>query len=144
MKIKRLETDDWPLPTKAHFSDAGIDFSATKDVIIYGRRVEMIGTGYAVEIPRNSVGFLFVRSSYAKEGLILANSVGIIDHGYTGELKALVTNLSTMDFEIKRGMRLFQLVVCPLATGSFYIDLVDELPETNRGTGGFGSTGLYN
>lgn len=125
------------LPVKAHDSDAGFDLFAhridsdDKWKIVYG-------TGIAVSIPQGYVGLIFMRSSVRDKCLSLANAVGVIDSGYTGEI--MLTFREVCDgFSYKVGEKIGQLVIMQLP--QIEIQEVDELPKTQRGTGGHGSTG---
>lgn len=128
------------VPKKAHAGDAGFDLTAismTADK--YGNVV--YGFGLAVEIPKNHVGLLFPRSSNAKKDILLSNSVGCIDSGFRGEIKAKFKPLSlssSADF-YSVGDRVCQLIIMPYPEVEF--EEVDELSKTDRGTGGYGSTG---
>ena len=154
VKIKKLKPNA-VIPTYAKDGDAGMDLVATEilkdtpDQISYG-------TGIALEIPEGFVGLVFPRSSIRKTGLQLSNSVGVIDSGYRGELQATfnklfgsermydevkasdVSDIDTNAF-YKVGDRIAQIMIIPHPTIEF--QEVDELTNTERGEGGFGSTG---
>jgi dUTP pyrophosphatase len=138
--VKRLD-QDLPLPSYARAGDAGLDLLATEDVTLNPGERAAVPTGIAVAIPEGHAGFVHARSGKAlKEGLAVANAPGLIDSGYRGEIKVIVVNLdpsSTID--IKRGEKVAQLVIQPVTTAE--LDEVDELPGSERGDGGFGSTG---
>jgi dUTP pyrophosphatase len=140
LTIKVLD-EGLPLPAYAHEGDAGLDLRAAEDVSLAPGARAAVPTGIAIALPPGHAGFVLPRSGRAlKEGLGLANSPGLIDSGYRGEVKVVVVNLdprSTID--IKRGDKIAQLVVQAVETPE--IEVVDELPETTRGSGGFGSTG---
>ena len=135
VKIKKLHYDA-VIPSYAKPGDAGMDMIAvegfsTKDHITYR-------TGLAIEIPENHVGLLFPRSSVYKKGQMLANSVGVIDSSYRGEIMFKFTKSNNRSpYEI--GDRIGQIIILPYPQIEF--EEVKELSETNRGTGGFGSTG---
>lgn len=138
MKIKLL--DEKCLPTKAHTWDAGFDLKARENVSVFPQDTEFIPTGVCVEIPVGFVGLLFPRSSISKTPLRMANSVGVIDSGFTGEIKVPLYNTSDVEIrDIDKYERIAQLVIVPLADVS--IEIVDELEDTERGNSGFGSTG---
>jgi dUTP pyrophosphatase len=130
-----------PLPAYARAGDAGLDLLAAEDVTLNPGERTAVPTGIAVAIPEGHAGFVHARSGKAlKEGLAVANAPGLIDSGYRGEIKVIVVNLdpsSTID--IKRGEKVAQLVVQPVVSAQ--LDEVDELPGSERGEGGFGSTG---
>lgn len=126
---------------KGHAGDSGINLAFPEDLEISPRKVTFIKLGVAAamtKIGKPSSYFLMPRSSIAKTPLILANSVGLIDAGYRGELIAAVRNLSDVPFFIQKGTSLFQ-VVAPNAK-PIKVSIVDELSMTSRGSGGFGST----
>jgi dUTP pyrophosphatase len=140
LPFKRL-ADDAPLPQAARPGDAGLDLTADVDAVIEPGERAMIPTGVAVAIPEGHAGLVLPRSGLAsREGLTLANSPGLIDPGYRGEVTCAVVNLDlTRAVRIARGERIAQLVVVPLAAVSPI--WMDELPASERGEGGFGSTG---
>ena len=138
MKIKLLDTKC--LPTKAHVTDAGYDLRARKDMSVFPYDTEFIPTGVCVEIPVGYVGLLFPRSSISKTPLRMANSVGVIDSGYTGEIKVPLYNTDEVEIvDVNKFERIAQLVIVPCM--DFELEPVDELENSERGTGGFGSTG---
>lgn len=139
MKIKVLDENCTPI--KAHNIDAGFDLKARKETSVFPQDTEFIPTGVCVEIPVGMVGLLFPRSSISKTPLRMANSVGVIDSGFTGEIKVPLYNTSDVEImDIDKYERIAQLVIVPLADVS--LEIVDELDDTERGEGGFGSTGL--
>ncbi len=100
----------------------------------------VVPTGIAVAIPQGYAGFVTPRSGLAaRNGISVVNGPGLIDAGYRGEIKVVLVNLSSEPFTIVRGDRVAQLVVVPVAVQEFVV--VDELPDSRRGSGGFGSTG---
>ena len=140
MKVKIIKLKEAAvIPTYAKTSDAGLDLTAISRRIT-GDFVEY-GTGLAIEIPEGHVGLLFPRSSISNFDLMLANSVGVIDSGYRGEIlcrfKHIVFNNDYKVFNV--GDKVAQLIIMPVP----HIDLLEakELSETDRGTGGFGHTG---
>ena len=147
IKIKRL-TPTAKMPTKAHATDAGYDLYA--DTFACDGAGNMIyGTGVAVEIPHGYVGLVFPRSSIANLPITLTNSVGVIDSGYRGEVKAKFKPLRKMTedwiqafnnfktYEV--GDRIAQLIIMPYPEVVF--EEVGELSDSDRGTGGYGSSG---
>lgn len=143
IRVKRL-VQEAVLPKKAHASDAGFDLVAVSCKVENGMYV--YGTGLAFEIPEGYVGLIFPRSSIAKKDLILSNSVGVIDSGYRGEVTAKfhqarrMFEMSSDEFPAYRiGDRIGQLVIVKLP--EFDMVEADELSESDRGTGGYGSTG---
>lgn len=119
---------------------AGIDLRAAKSVVLEYNQTELIPTGLKVEIPKGHVGLVFLRSSLGAKGYRLSNGVGVIDSDYRGEILLPIHNLVPAKFvSILEGDRLAQLVVLPIVSGAFVG--VEDLSETDRGSGGFGSTG---
>lgn len=128
-------------PRYAHEGDAGLDLRSTTDEVIVPSGRVTVGTGVAVEIPDGCVGLVFPRSGLAcRRGLRLANCVGVIDSGYRGEVKATLVNDSKQDVAVRRGDRVCQMVVVPYVGVS--LERADSLTETERGAGGYGSTGV--
>jgi dUTP pyrophosphatase len=129
------------LPERAHPGDAGLDLRAAADVVVGPGERAKIPTGLAVAIPEGHAGLVLPRSGLAsRHGLTLANSPGLIDAGYRGEVLCAVVNLDPeKPVRIARGDRIAQLVVVEIPQ----VDVVwaHELPETSRGEEGFGSTG---
>jgi dUTP pyrophosphatase len=165
MKIRIKKTDaSAKLPTKAHATDAGFDlYACSRKNDIYGNTV--YGTGVAMEIPEGYVGLVFPRSSIAEKDLLLSNAVGVIDSGYRGEIMAKfkpthitanpvklwwrvnVRKKTTVDLsvlsihrnEYELGDRIAQIIIMPYPEVQF--EEVEELSDSDRGTGGYGSTG---
>ena len=131
-----------PLPYYATAGAAALDLHACTEgetVISPNGRV-MIPTGIAVAIPEGHVGIMAVRSSMgAKNGINLANGIGVIDSDYRGELRVTLHNTTDTAYTVQSGDRIAQLMVIPVTCPP--IEVVDELPATERGEGGFGSTG---
>lgn len=141
VKIKRLNKLA-KIPTRGTAESAGYDlYAATdKDIQISPHSNVKIGTGIAMSIPNGFFGGIFARSGVATErNMRPSNCVGIIDSDYTGEVIVSIHNDSTETKTIQSGERIAQLVIVPYLSVIF--DEVDELDETERGTGGFGSTG---
>ena len=140
IKIKKLK-DNAVVPTRGSKYAAGADlYSAENDLYIEDRQTVMIGTGIAMEIPEGYVGLVYARSGLAcKEGLAPANKVGVIDSDYRGEIKVALYNQSGEKKLVKKGERIAQIVIAPFLAPEF--TEVSELDETDRGEGGFGSTG---
>ena len=137
LRVRRLDPKA-ALPTRAHPDDAGLDLYALEDVEIESNGGELLRTGVAMAIPKGYVGMIADRSSFGKKGLKTAG--GIIDAGYRGEVKVIARNLTQEPFSIRRGERIAQLLLIPIATPQ--IEEVLDLGETSRGAGGFGSTGV--
>lgn len=133
------------LPAYQTEGAAGIDLAAclSEDMPcrLAPQETFVFPTGWALAIPSGFEGQVRVRSGLAtKHGIVVPNAPGTIDSDYRGELKVALLNLSRDAFEVTHGMRIAQLVISPVARAEF--KMVDELSQTRRGTGGFGSTGL--
>ncbi len=141
MKIPLLRLDpDLPVPAAAHPGDGGVDLYARKPTRIAPGEWQMVPTGVAVAIPAGHAGLVTPRSGLAaRHGLGVANGPGLVDSGYRGELAVILINHGTEPVEVGRGERIAQLVVVAVEAQEFVE--VDELPESSRGEGGFGSTG---
>ena len=129
------------LPTRAHPGDAGLDLHALDGVTIHAGERAVVGTGIAVQLPPGHAGLVLPRSGLAsRRGLTLANAPGLIDAGYRGEVICSVVNLDREEpVHVRRGDRIAQLVVVRQPeTTPFW---TEELPGSERGSGGFGSTG---
>lgn len=139
--ISRLDTD-LPLPAYARPGDAGLDLCAADGVTVEpGARV-LVRTGIALAIPDGFAALILPRSGLAlRHGLTVLNSPGLIDSGYRGEVKVLMVNTDRyVAVKLTRGDRIAQLVVQRIE--DVQLTEVDELPPTERGTGGFGSSGV--
>lgn len=140
LKIKRLDKSV-EMPMYAHDDDACFDVCVNETAIIKAGESYCFGTGLAFEIPRGWVMKCHVRSSVGiKRHLILSNGTGIIDAGYRGELHIALTNLGKEEVCVVAGQRMIQCELCKV--NHFRIVEADALSETDRGTGGIGSTGL--
>lgn len=141
LPVKKL-ADNAIIPKAAYAGDAGIDLSSTEDLVLKPFERRLVPTGLAIGLPEGYAGFVTPRSGSAiKQGLSIVNAPGLIDSGYRGELKVILMNLDPHnDLVIKAGDRIAQLVVVkveqlqPVETS--------ELDSTERGTGGFGSSGV--
>jgi dUTP diphosphatase len=140
LPFKRLDPQA-KLPSAAHPGDAGLDLASVVDIEIGPGGRAMVRTGLAVAIPEGHAGLVLPRSGLAsRQGLTLANSPGLIDAGYRGEITCAVVNLDPSGaVRIARGDRIAQLVIVP--TPAVRPEWSDELPASQRGFGGFGSTG---
>ena len=122
-----------------HKGDAGLDLYILEDQTFKSGETSKIKLGISCENLEGNGYFLFPRSSISKTPLRMANSIGLIDEGYRGEIMAVCDNIKNYEFSISKGDRLFQLVSADLSSIEFKI--VDELSDSTRGEGGFGSTG---
>lgn len=141
VNVKKLSPDA-TLPTYGSEYAAGADlYALTQEPIeIAPTQTAFVHTGIAIELPYGTVGLIYARSGLAcKKGLAPANKVGVIDCDYRGEIMVALHNHSSETRVIKNGERIAQLVITPYFTASF--ELTDELSDTVRGEGGFGSTG---
>jgi len=122
-----------------HEGDAGLDLYVLENIHFEAGETKAIKLGISCEAKKGGSYFLFPRSSISKTPLRMANSIGLIDAGYRGEIMAVCDNIKDFEFKINKGDRLFQLVSADLSAINFKI--VNNLSETDRGIGGFGSTG---
>ncbi len=131
-------------PFYATEGSAGMDLSACIDepVLIKKGEIKFIPTGIAISLPSNEyVAYIYARSGLAcKKGITLANCVGVIDSDYRGEIKCALINLGNEDFTVNFGDRIAQLLIAPVCKAE--ITECETLDETERGSGGFGSTGV--
>ena len=142
VEIKKL-SEDAVLPAYQTEGAAGMDISAclTEDVILNPMERKLIPTGFAIAVPDGYAAYLYARSGLAsKKGITLPNCVGVIDSDYRGEVKVALVNLSDEPFEIKNGDRIAQMVISPVIQAILVEK--EELSETKRAGGGFGSTGV--
>lgn len=139
--LVRLDAD-LPVPACAYVGDAGVDLRATCDLELAPFERALVPCGIAVAIPLGCAGLVVPRSGLAiKHGISLVNAPGLIDSNYRGEIKAILVNLDPREpFEVKRGDRIAQLVIMRVAEAVF--DSCGDLPATDRGAGGFGSSGI--
>ena len=139
--VKRLpHGEGLPLPVYATAGAAGMDVVAAEETTLAPGARQAIATGFAIAIPEGYEVQVRPRSGLAlKHGVTCLNTPGTIDHDYRGEVKVILANLGDQPFEIARGDRIAQLVPAPVQRAT--LDEVAELDETDRGSGGFGSTG---
>jgi dUTP pyrophosphatase len=138
--VTRLR-DDAVLPTRAYPGDAGLDLVACERHELGPGERALVGTGIAVAIPEGHAGLVTPRSGLAAQnGLTIVNTPGLVDSGYRGELRVILHNTDRHEtLVIEPGMRIAQLVVVPVPEAA--LREVDELPESERGPSGFGSSG---
>jgi dUTP pyrophosphatase len=138
VKVKKLDPNA-VIPSYSKVGDAGMDLTITREIENTSFSVSY-GFGIAMEIPKGFVGLVFPRSSVRNQDLILSNCVGVIDSGYRGELQATFKKTQGLDsIKYKVGERGAQIIILPYPT--IYMTEVPELSDTERGIGGFGSTG---
>jgi dUTP pyrophosphatase len=129
-----------PAPRRSHPGDAGLDLYARVDVRLEPGERALVPTGIAVAIPEGHAGFVVPRSGLAvRDGVGVVNGPGLVDAGYRGELKVILINHGQDAVQLARGDRIAQLVVVPVSMTDFLE--VESLPDSQRGSGGFGSTG---
>jgi dUTP diphosphatase len=139
LPIRRLRPDV-TLPERAYAGDAGLDLAACERIELAPGARALVATGLAVAIPEGYAGFVQPRSGLAaRHGLTIVNTPGLVDSGYRGELQVILLNTdSEYPFVVEPGMRIAQLVVVPVA--ALELLEVEELPATERGVRGFGSS----
>jgi len=139
LALRRLR-EDAVLPERTYAGDAGLDLTACEEHELAPGERAVVGTGLAVAIPAGYAGFVQPRSGLAaKHGISVVNAPGLIDSGYRGEIRVVLLNTDPREsFSVERGMRIAQLVVLPVPE----LELVEmqELPESERGARGFGSS----
>lgn len=141
LPIKRLDPSV-ELPRYAYCEDAGLDIRSNEDIVLKPYERAMVSTGLAIAIPDGYAGFMQPRSGLAaKQGLTVLNTPGLIDAHYRGELKIIIINLDKEhSVSIRKGDRIAQLVI--QAVPQVELNEVDDLGDTDRGQGGFGSSGV--
>ena len=122
-----------------HKGDAGLDLYVLEDIYFEAGETKALKMGISCEPEAGKAYYLLPRSSISKTPLRMANSIGLIDGGYRGEIMAVCDNIKTEGYRIEKGQRLFQLVAAD--SSNIEYELVESLEETTRGVGGFGSTG---
>jgi dUTP pyrophosphatase len=139
LPIRRLR-EDAVVPERAYAGDAGLDLSACERVELPPGERAMVGTGLAVAIPEGYAGYVQPRSGLAaRHGITIVNTPGLVDSGYRGELRVILLNTDAREtFVVEPGMRIAQLVIVPVPGVEPVV--VDELPDSERGVRGFGSS----
>ena len=138
--VNRL-SEDAVLPRYAHDGDAGIDLAISEDLSLAPGQRAVVGTGLALAIPTGHAGFIYPRSGLAaRNGLSMVNSPGVVDAGYRGEIRICLLNTdTTVPIHLSKGDYVAQMVIQPVSRGE--VLLVSHLPDSDRGTGGYGSSG---
>ncbi|AAK79393.1 dUTP pyrophosphatase [Clostridium acetobutylicum] len=140
LKIKKID-DAAILPECAHEGDAGLDLFSVEEKVIKAGESALIGTGIQMELPPETEAQVRPRSGLAlKHSITVLNSPGTIDEGYRGEVKIILINHGKEDFKVEKSMKIAQMVIKPVL--KVKVEEVKELSSSDRGTGGFGSTGL--
>lgn len=137
MTLQQLDFD-LPVPSYAHPGDAGLDLYAAQPAVVT-RETVLIPTGVAVAVPDGHVGLVCPRSGLSKHGVTVANAPGVVDAGYRGEVMVRLTTTSATPYRVYRGDRIAQLLIVPILRPT--VTVVERLDNTERGAGGFGSTG---
>jgi dUTP pyrophosphatase len=141
MKIKRVFNHDLPMPARATPGSAGFDLRANRFETLRPGQRALIPTGFAVAIPQGWAGLICPRSGLAlAHGITVLNAPGIIDSDYRGEIGVILHNLGNEAFSVGIGDRIAQLVLKRILITD--LELVEDLDDTDRGAGGFGSTGI--
>jgi dUTP pyrophosphatase len=138
LKVKKIQRDA-RLPQYGHKGDAGLDLFSSIDMVLEKGQVEAIPTGIKVAIPDGYVGLIWDKSGVSLKAV--HRLAGVIDSGYRGEVKVVVINLGDKSFAIKKGMKIAQILVQPITVVS--VVEAEDLDDTTRGEGGFGSTGKF-
>lgn len=140
LKVKKLESDAI-IPKQAHIGDAGLDLFSIVELEILPGEVKLVRTGISIELPENTEAQIRPRSGLALINQItVLNTPGTIDYGYRGEIGVILINHSKKTFKVEKGMKIAQMVVKPILP--IEIVEVSDLSGSERGSGGFGSTGI--
>ena len=140
LRFKKIHPDA-TLPSYAHASDAGMDVRSVEDVTVPAKGRVLVHTGLVMLLPPMYEAQVRPRSGLAlKHGITVLNTPGTIDSGYRGEVGVILANFGDSDFEVKKGDKVAQIVVAPVVQAE--IEEANEIDETDRGAGGFGSTGV--
>lgn len=140
LRIRKLDPSI-SAPAYAHPGDAGLDICSAEEMTLEPGERAMVGTGFAMALPEGYAAFVQPRSGLAaRSGISIVNTPGLIDCHYRGEVKVILVNLGQKPFRVRKGDRIAQMVIQRVE--NTWIEVVDELDDTVRGEGGFGSTGL--
>jgi dUTP pyrophosphatase len=138
LKVKRIHQEA-KLPSYGHKGDAGLDLFSGVDCLLPAGEVKAVPTGIKVAIPQGHVGLIWDKSGISLKGI--HKLAGVVDAGYRGEVQVVMVNLSRQAYAVKKGMKIAQMLIQPII--KVRVVEADELDDTARGEGGFGSTGLY-
>ena len=139
LKVKKIH-EEAILPSYAHFNDAGLDLFSVEEVLIKPNETALIKTGIKIELPTQTEAQIRPRSGLAlKHGITVLNTPGTIDEGYRGEIGIILINHGKSDFLVEKKMKIAQMVIKPI--WKVEVNEVEELSDSLRGEGGFGSTG---
>jgi dUTP pyrophosphatase len=137
--IKRIN-DNVKFPTKAHNTDAAWDIYSNETLTLHHNEIKIIKTGLIIELPKDFEAQIRCRSGMATKGISVVNSPGTIDAGYRGEIGVILRNNNERPYEINTGDRIAQMVI--QQNFPFYFKVVNDVNDTTRGDGGFGSSGI--
>ncbi|WP_411681805.1 dUTP diphosphatase [Clostridium thailandense] len=140
LKVKRIN-EEARMPEYAHEGDAGLDLFSVDDLVILPGESKLVKTGIQIELPKETEAQIRPRSGLAlKNQITVLNTPGTIDEGYRGEIGVILINHGKQEFHVEKGMKIAQMVVKPV----FRVNIkeIEELTDTSRGEGGFGSTGV--
>jgi len=145
MEVKIVNNSKFDLPQYATSGSAGIDLKANieESIILKPLERKLIKTGIHIQLPKNGVAYICPRSGLAfKNGISIINSPGVIDNDYTGDVGVILINMSNEDFIVNPGERIAQMVISTYEQAQFnQLSSIEEFESTERGSGGFGSTG---
>lgn len=138
--VKKIN-ENAKMPSYAHYGDAGVDLYAARDTVVPTHGRALVPTGLKIAIPNGYEGQVRPKSGLAlKHGITVLNTPGTVDAPYRGEVGVILFNSSDNEYVARSGEKIAQMVFCKVENAEF--ELVEDLPETDRGEGGFGSTGL--
>jgi dUTP pyrophosphatase len=143
LRIQKIN-DEATVPSYSYGSDSGFDLCSVVEYTIPPLSRALIPTGLKFDIPEGTEIQIRPKSGLAiNQGIMVLNTPGTVDQGYVGEIKVILFNSSSSNVEIKKGMKVAQAVLCPVFSGKFVnLEVVDDLEDKERGSNGFGSTGL--
>ena len=140
LKVKKL-TPTAKLPNYAHATDSGMDLYADESVVIQPGHHELVQTGIAIALPPNTEAQVRPKSGIAlKTAVTVLNTPGTVDEGFRGEIGVILINLGDESYHVEKGKKIAQMVIVPVLRPEIVV--VDDLDDSDRGVGGFGSTGL--
>lgn len=140
IKVQKIDIGA-TIPRYEHFNDSGMDLISIEDLEILPGESKLVPTGIAIELPPNTEAQIRPRSGLAlKHQITVLNAPGTIDEGYRGEIRVILINHGKNPFQVTKGMKIAQMVITPVIRVK--IEEVDQLSDTSRGMGGFGSTGI--
>ena len=138
--VKKIN-ENAKMPSYAHYGDAGVDLYSARDTVVPPHGRALVPTGLKIAIPNGYEGQVRPKSGLAlKHGITVLNTPGTVDAPYRGEVGVILFNSSDNEYVARSGEKIAQMVFCKVENAEF--ELVEDLPETDRGEGGFGSTGL--